>query len=96
MIGYPKKTGDFEPAEFEEGFMVYQAEKDRVHYMNPMAVLILELCTGENTPERIAEVLKQSFHLPEAPMNEVRQTLTTLEGEELIKYEQGVQSHEPN
>lgn len=66
--------------------MVYQAEKDRVHYMNPMAVLILELCTGENTPERIAEVLRQSFHLPENPMNEVRQTLTTFESEELIKY----------
>src|SRR2546423_15469917 len=36
--GNPKRTADFDPSEFEEGFMVYQADRDRVHYMNPAAV----------------------------------------------------------
>jgi hypothetical protein len=80
----PKKTGDFEIREFEDAFMIYQPERDRVHYLNRTAVLILELCTGENTPARIAEILKTTYGLDVSPEREVRQAIRNLIDEELV------------
>ena len=79
----PKKSDGLETDEVEDGFVVYQADRARVHYLNPTANLILELCDGDLTAAEIAGLLKQAFDLPEPPMQEVEETLATLEAEGL-------------
>lgn len=84
MNSRPTKAGDFEIREFEDAFMIHQPERDRVHYLNHTAVLILELCTGENTPARIAEILKVTYGLDAPPEKEVNQIVRNMVDEGLI------------
>jgi hypothetical protein len=62
----------------DDGFIVYQAERDRVHYLSPCAVLVLELCTGSNTTETIVELLARVYGSEQVPEAAVRETLAQL------------------
>jgi hypothetical protein len=86
MQGVPQKNEGLEVREFEDAFMVYQAERDRVHYLNSTAVLVLELCTGENPPAKIAELIQQTFGLEALPLGEVNQVLQNMSDEGLIAW----------
>src|SRR5206468_13059468 len=77
MAEHPRRLDGLEINPVEDGFMIYQGERDRVHYLNHTAVLILELCDGRNTPARIATLLKNAYGLQEAPEKEVTETLAT-------------------
>ena len=35
--------------EFEDGYVIYRSEKDKIHYLNKKTVLVLQACTGENS-----------------------------------------------
>ena len=85
MAEHPRRLDGLEINPVEDGFMIYQGEKDRVHYLNHTAVLILELCDGRNTPARIATLLKNAYGLPEAPEKEVTETLVKLTEEGLVR-----------
>ena len=65
--------------------MIYRPEKDRVHYLNHTAVLILELSNGRNTPAQIATLLRHAYGLSEAPEQEVAETLVKMTEEGLIR-----------
>jgi hypothetical protein len=54
MADYPKRVDGLEINPAEDGFIIYQPEQDRVHYLNHTAVLVLELCNGKNTAAGIA------------------------------------------
>ena len=86
MSAEPQKIEGLEVREFEDAFMVYQTERDRVHYLNSTAVLVLELCTGENPPAKIAELIQKTFGLEEAPLGEVNQVLQNMSDEGLIQW----------
>ncbi len=79
----PKKSDGLETDQVEDGFVIYQPDRARVHYLNPTANLILELCDGELTAAQIAGLLAQAFDLAEPPMQEVEEALATLEAEGL-------------
>jgi len=79
----PCKSDGLETDEVEDGFVVYQQERSRVHYLNPTANLILELCDGELTAAQIADLIAQTYELPEPPMQEVEDALATLAAEGL-------------
>jgi hypothetical protein len=81
----PCKSDGLETDEVEDGFVVYQPDRARVHYLNPTANLILELCDGELTPAQIAELIAQAFDLTEPPMQEVEEALATLAAEGLTR-----------
>ncbi len=81
----PCKSDGLETDEVEDGFVVYQPDRARVHYLNPTANLILELCDGELTPAQIAELIAQAFDLAEPPMQEVEEALATLAAEGLTR-----------
>ncbi len=80
----PKHVGDLDINPADDGCVVHHLEQDRIHFLNPTAVLILELCTGENTPEQIADLVKQAYSLPEAPLEDVQQALEQLKTEGLL------------
>ncbi len=81
----PKKSDGLETDEVEDGFVVYQPDRARVHYLNPTANLILELCDGELTPAQIAGLIAQAFDLAEAPTQEVEDALAALQAEGLTR-----------
>jgi len=44
----PHKAPDVDVHEVVDGFVVYHPSRNRVHYLNHTAAIVLELCTGEN------------------------------------------------
>ena len=72
---------DISPA--EDGFIVYQPELDRVHFMNATAVLILELCNGTNSEQEIVELIREGSGL-ENPAEAVKETLAKMKTDGLL------------
>lgn len=85
MAQHPRRVDGLEINPIEDGFMIYQPEADRVHYLNHTAVLILELSNGRNTPARIATLLQHTYGLSKAPEEEVTETLVKMTDEGLIR-----------
>jgi hypothetical protein len=75
---------DISPA--EDGYMVSQPQLDRVHFLNPPAVLILELCNGANSERDIAGLIRDGYGLEEAPAaTVVGETLAKMKAEGLLR-----------
>lgn len=85
MTANPRQIDDLDLSPADDGYIIYQPEQDRVHYLNPTAVLILELCNGRNSSAEIVELVKQAYSLPHAPVEEVRKALTQLAAEGLLQ-----------
>ena len=64
--------------------MIYQPDKDRVHYLNHTAVLVLELSNGQRAPNEIAALLQHAYKLPKLPLKEVDDTLAKMTAEGLV------------
>jgi len=84
MHDRPTKSDGFEIDEVEDGFVVYQPGQARVHYLNPTAKLILELCDGTLTAAQIAGLIEEAFGLPAPPAQEVDDALAKLADEGLV------------
>lgn len=71
--------------EAADGYVLYDPERDRVHYLNHTAALVLEFCTGDNSPEEMVMMMQAGYDLPEPPEAEVRTCLEQLHKEGLIE-----------
>lgn len=80
----PITSQDLQINAVDDGYVVYQSDRDRVHYLNPTAALILELCNGRNQATALPELLQSAFDLPDAPVEEVEECLKTLRTEGLV------------
>jgi Coenzyme PQQ synthesis protein D (PqqD) len=78
---------EIEPA--ADGYVIYDSERDRVHYLNHTAALVLELCTGRNSAEDISRLLQTAYELPDPPATETRECLDQLTAEGLIRWQDG-------
>jgi hypothetical protein len=67
-----------------DGYIVYQPARDRVHYLNHTAALVLELCNGSSDREELPILLQQAFDLAEPPVNEVERCIAEFLEEELV------------
>lgn len=67
-----------------DGYIVYHPARDRVHYLNHTAVLLLELCDGKTRAGDLAGLLKTAYNLPAPPTSEVSECLATLFEEGLL------------
>ncbi len=85
MNEFPKLADDIEINEVEDGYIIYQSKKDRVHYLNHTAVVVLECCTGKNTVEDIENIVQTAYKMREIPKKEVNDCLNTLFKEGLIE-----------
>jgi hypothetical protein len=68
-----------------DGYVIYDEDRDRVHYLNHTAALVLEFCTGDNTVEEIVELLQRAYELPEPPDQEARDCVAQLRSEGLLR-----------
>jgi Coenzyme PQQ synthesis protein D (PqqD) len=80
----PRRVDGLEITPVEDGFMIYQPDKDRVHYLNHTAVLVLELSDGRRVPKEIAALLQQAYKLNKLPLKEVDEALATMTAEGLL------------
>ena len=81
----PTLVDGLDLCEVVDGYVVYEAGTDNVHYLNNTAALVLELCTGGNSREEIATALQSAFNLPEAPGAEVDDILARFTTTGLIR-----------
>jgi hypothetical protein len=45
----PEQYPNLKIFEADDGYIVYHRERDRVHFLNHTAVLLLELCNGKHS-----------------------------------------------
>jgi hypothetical protein len=84
MSELPKLVSGVEINKVADGYIIYQPSRDRVHYLNHTATIVLELCNGKNSPAEIAGLLQSAYELPEPPEAEVAACLQQLTSEGLV------------
>lgn len=68
-----------------DGYVVYQEDRDKVHYLNPVAAMIYELCSSNQSISSISAYLQSAFSLADAPTQAVIDCVANLVDEGLIK-----------
>jgi hypothetical protein len=81
----PKKIDGLDFDETDDGYVIYEIEKDRVHYLNPTAALVLELCDGTRGATTIVELVREAYALPEPPTQSVTAVLAQMKDEGLLE-----------
>lgn len=81
---YPKAADGLETHEVADGYIIYQSDRNRVHYLNQTAAVLLALCTGQNRVTEMPDLLQSAFSLDAAPEKETRDCLERLVVEGLI------------
>lgn len=84
MNAVPRQADNIEIFKCTDGYVIYQPEKDRVHFLNHTAVLVLEMCNGQYQPEEMAQTLKSAYRLEKLPFAEVHEILKKFFEEGLI------------
>lgn len=68
-----------------DGRVVYQAAKERVHYFNPTAVVVFELCGMGHSVKEIEKFLMDAYDLEASPAELVRACIRSLLNEGLLR-----------
>jgi hypothetical protein len=61
-----------------DGYVIYDAAAEKVHYLNPTAGIVYELCDGTNSAQAIGDFLKTAYELDATPLDMVRDCLISL------------------
>ncbi|MCF8084908.1 MAG: PqqD family protein [Deltaproteobacteria bacterium] len=86
MNGNPEQDADLKIFEADDGYVVYHRERDRVHFLNHTAVLLLELCNGRHSIPDMVAILEKSYGLEAPPEKEVTEIITKFGQEGLIRF----------
>ena len=70
--------------EVPDGYIVYQTDRDRVHYLNKTSAIILEFCDGLRDRNDIVSRVAKVFGLGPSAHEEIRVGFDTLMKEGLI------------
>lgn len=81
----PELIDGLDVNEVKDGLVVYDPERDRVHYLNATASVVFTLCDGEHDRAAMGAVLAESFGLAEPPAADVDAALTQLSDEGLLR-----------
>jgi len=79
------KASNLEVNEVPDGYVVYQSSKDRVHFLNPVAAVIFELCDGNHTADDIRSILIAGYELSSFPDRDFTSALSNMLTEGLIQ-----------
>jgi hypothetical protein len=82
-------SSGLEITQVPDGVMIFQESRDRVHYLNPTAAIVFELCGLGKSRAEIEAFISDGFALIEAPADEVERCLNALVSEGLITRAQG-------
>ena len=79
-----RRVNPLDISEIPDGYMVTDTKTGRVHYLNPVAAIIFELCDETHAAGEMAELLMREFSLDNPPQAQVASCLATLVSEGLI------------
>lgn len=85
MSGAPTRLDEIDIFESGDGYVVYDPARDRVHFLNHTAAIVLQVCDGKMTDAEIARLLQRCYELPEPPEAETAQCLDQLREEGLVR-----------
>lgn len=81
----PTARPDLEVNEVEDGLVIYDTARDRVHYLDATASIVFALCTGQNTEDDMVTHLTAAFGQPaEEVAGPVGEALARFRAEELV------------
>jgi hypothetical protein len=73
-----------EISQVPDGCVIYQPSRERVHFLNPTAVVVYELVAAGKPVGEIVAFLEDAFGLDEAPVEAVRACIESMSREQLI------------
>jgi hypothetical protein len=80
----PQRAEGIEMREVTDGFVAYDPKRDRLHFLNPTATMLLEVCDGKLRARDLPQLLATAFGLKDPPLEEVAQCLERLAAEGLL------------
>jgi hypothetical protein len=80
-----RQASNLEVHDVPDGYIVYQSERDQVHYLNNTAAIIFELCDGKREPEDIIARVAKAFELSLSAHDEIRAGLDSLLDKGLVQ-----------
>jgi hypothetical protein len=84
MPDRPSRVDDIDLVEVADGFVVYHPARDRVHFFNHTAAVVLELCDGTKSDEELATLVQRCYELPDPPRAEIAECVAQLREEGLV------------
>lgn len=80
----PERAPDIEIREVTDGFVAYDPARDRLHFLNLTATMLLESCDGNICARELPDLLAAAYELAEPPIAEVESCLDRLLTEGLL------------
>ena len=79
-----RQAPGLEISEAVDGVLAYQRDRDRVHFLNPTAALLLESCDGTLAVGEMPGLIAAAFDLPVPPVEDVDACVASLLQEGLL------------
>jgi hypothetical protein len=83
-VDHPAPADGLDVHEVEDGFVVFDASTDRVHYLNPTATVVFSLCDGTRSTEEVAELVRSAWKLDSPPVDDVAACIAQLRSEGVL------------
>lgn len=83
----PRRVDNIDIKVMSDGYIVHQPGRDRIHYLNHTAALILELCSGKASADDISRIVGDAFGMTVPPGAEVEACLGRFVAEELVDHQ---------
>ncbi len=81
---HPAPADGLDVHEVEDGFVVFDASTDRVHYLNPTATVVFSLCDGTRSASEVAELVRSAWELDHTPLDDVAACIAQLRDEGVL------------
>ena len=85
MLDRPRLAEKAQIHPVDDGYMIYDPDQDRVHYLNVTAALVALSCDGAITAAEIACRIQQQYDLKAPPIDAVADILARLRDEGLLE-----------
>jgi hypothetical protein len=69
----------------DDGYLAFRGQVDRVHRLNESAALVLDLCNGARSLDRIAALVAEAYGLKTPPVADVRAVVARMARLDLVK-----------
>jgi PqqD family protein of HPr-rel-A system len=81
----PVRSEAIEINPVDDGYVVYDPDSDRVHFLNHTAAVVLELCTGTNSLADIAAGVRGAYGLADSLETQVSECVGKLRAERMVR-----------
>jgi len=80
----PQRAPDVEVREVTDGYVAYDPIRDRLHFLNATAAMLLVMHDGNLSARQLADMIARAFALPDPPTAEIERCISKLLAEGLL------------